>query len=56
MPKQDKPTEPSVFEQICTEVNEGPFSILSDKAKDRIKMLVQWAMTDAYNRGRADAK
>ena len=47
--------EPSVFDQICKEINEGSFSILSDKAKDRIKMLVQWAITDAYNRGR-DAK
>ena len=43
--------EPNVYEEISNEIHTGPFSILSEKATDRLLLLVQRAMSDGYQRG-----
>jgi hypothetical protein len=48
--------ELSKFEQLCNEVESGPFSILSDKAKDEIKRYIRVALADGYDRGLAEGK
>jgi hypothetical protein len=41
----------TVFEEICDEIRNGPYSILSQSAQDGIITLVNKAMQDAYSRG-----
>lgn len=41
------------FEELCYEIDAGPFSILSDAAWTRIKALIR---LDGYERGCADGQ
>lgn len=45
-----------VFRQFFEEVKEGPFSILSDAALDRIITMIRVAMDAGYNDGLEDGK
>lgn len=44
------------FDEIVSEIRTGPFSILSEKAQDRLVSLMRWAMTDGYDRGYGEAE
>ena len=44
------------YEKACTEINEGPFSVLSEKAKDRLKALCRLCNDDGYIRGMVEGK
>jgi hypothetical protein len=41
----------STFHRYCKEIDAGPFSILSERAKDEIKTYIRLAMEDGYKRG-----
>ena len=49
--KQPEPPKPNIFEETVKEVRTGPFSILSEKAQDRIINMVRLALEDGYIRG-----
>lgn len=46
----------SVLEETYNEINTGGLSILSEAAKDRIKLLLRLCMDDGYKRGGDDMK
>jgi hypothetical protein len=52
MSKNTVTNQKTVYEEIVDEINYGPFSILSDKARDRI--MLNRAMTDAFERGKIE--
>jgi hypothetical protein len=51
--RQPEPLPPPkpLLEQIFDEINGGPFSIMSEAAKTRIKDIARIAMEDGYKRG-----
>ena len=40
-----------LFDEICDEIETGPFSILSEKGKDKIRTWVRQALQDGFDRG-----
>lgn len=46
----------TMFEECCDEIEEGGLSILSDRAKQRIKDLIRRCLQDAYDRGANDVR
>lgn len=45
-----------VFEELTTELRTGPFSILSEKALDRLVTMIRLAMEDGFKRGEEAGK
>lgn len=43
--------ELNVLADLCREIDTGGLSVLSEAARDRIKLYLQQAMADGYNRG-----